>query len=395
MKQWLTNKTDKMVNFLKLAEHPQIDHEVYFAVMRDYRKGGLTPTMFDEFINLVRSLPPAIHRIEKDYEVFSKFNLVDISEAEFPLIAEELQRRNLNKSKKCWHPLASTNTCKTNENGEIIISAAHSLQNNGILSKIATDGEVTTYSRVNPRLAGKKQGKKISSTFWGFCNTHDAIFYPIETSPYSGNAEQHFLFAYRGFIVAVHKKIEALNSNNFGDQAINDIIENKKIFDRAIQSSDFGVISTHVIDLPVFYPIAATSAFYLDFDYFGREIIHSEERMENIFITLIPDGQKSKFMISYFTQDVGLYGALADQIRDRGKWRSDLSVLLGHTENIYFQPLYFESIILPQAQAIKDFMFATQTDYGLFDENDQAIDLISMTPKHIMDNPYELNFFAY
>jgi hypothetical protein len=134
-----------MVNYLGLTQHPQIKHEVHFEVIRDFRKGGLSPANYEEFIALVRQLPPISKRTANDYLVFSKLKLTDISLEDKSIITKEVIKRGIEKTKKCWHPLASIQTCKLDASGNILISAAHSIQNNGILNKISADQLVMKY----------------------------------------------------------------------------------------------------------------------------------------------------------------------------------------------------------------------------------------------------------
>ena len=315
--------------------------EKYFEVMRDFRKGGINPEMYPEFIETIKQLPRLGLRRTSDFHIFDKFNLIAISEDDFAVIMREMQRRGIQKSKKCWHPEASNTTCNIDAEGNIIVSAAHSIQNNGVLNKIVGNGHVMGYSLDKVPFDGKKLGKDHASIFWGFCNTHDSIFRPIEISPYTGSLEQHFLFAYRGFVVAVHKKIEVSNWINFGDQADNDIIENKKIFDKAIFNKNYSVVETNVFELPAFYPIAVSSSFYLEFDFEGNPIEHSDDRIEAIFVTLLPTDNRTYFLLSYLQQDKKLYGNLGNQLRLRNNLKSDITVLLAaHVENIYFNPTY-------------------------------------------------------
>ena len=46
-----------MANFLRQLINPQINHGRFFTVMRDFRKGGLNPTMFDDFMQTIQTLP--------------------------------------------------------------------------------------------------------------------------------------------------------------------------------------------------------------------------------------------------------------------------------------------------------------------------------------------------
>ncbi|MBE8714772.1 hypothetical protein [Sphingobacterium hungaricum] len=385
-----------MVNYLHQTQHPQLNYEAFFEVMRDFRKGGLNPNNYDEFITFVRNLPPIVSRSDTDYGVFKKFNLTDLNEDDFQIVIRELFRRSEENSKRCWHPEAGVQTCKLDKAGNISISAAHSIQNNRVLSQIAKDGHVMTYKKTSPGFDGKLIGKSLASVFWGFCNTHDAIFKPIEVLPYTQTAEQNFLFAYRGFIVAAHKKIEGSYLANFGDQADNDIKETKKIFDKAILKKDYNIIETKIFELPVFYPIAASSSFYLDFDFEGNQIPHSENRMEYLYVSLFPDSNKTYFLISYFKNDVKLYEKVCSQIVNRGKLKSDITILLaGHVGNIYFEPVYYSTFIDNQMALIEKALIDAQFDYGIFNGSNSILETFNLTPNDYLKNPYELNFFGY
>ncbi len=385
-----------MVNYLLQLQNPQMVYTDFFEVMCEYRKGGLNPTMYIEFMKTIQLLPSLYYRHESDYKIFDKFNLTDISEDEFQIIIKEVMKRGIEKSKICWHPNADTSTCKVDGSGKIIISAAHSIQNNGVLSKIVENGQVMSYTFDKVEFDGKPIGKNHASIFWGFCNTHDAMFRPIEVSLYTGTPEQNFLYAYRGFVVASHKKIEVSNRYNFGEQSNNDIVNNKKIFDNAIITNSFSVIETEIFELPAFYPIAVTSSFYLDFDFEGNPIPHSEDRMEDIFITLFPTQKKSYFLLSYFNQDRHLYGNLGEQLRKRDNLKSDITMLIAaHAENVYFNPTYYKTFIEQYETILELIMFHSQMDYATMDENNQMKVDFSFTPSNYLNNPYEINFFGY
>jgi hypothetical protein len=385
-----------MVNFLGQLENPQLKYEMLFEVMRDFRKGGLRPDNYSEFLAVVKTLPPISKRIFSDYNVFDNFGLTDISEDDFTAIMREVMRRGIEKSKFCWHPEASDTNCNVDPAGKILISAAHSIQNNGVLSKIVKDGHVMSYSFDKGEFEGKEYGKNHASIFWGFCNKHDAIFRPIETTLYTQSAEQNFLFAYRGFVVASHKKIEVSNWIDFGEQSDNDIEQTKNIFDAAILTKDYSVIETEVFELPAFYPIAVSSSFYLDYDFEANSIPHSEDRMENIFVTLYPIENKTYFLLSYFKQDKHLYGELGKQLRRRNELKSDITMLIAaHTENIYFNPDYYRTFIEKQEETLSTILFHTQFDYGTINENGEIQVNFSFTPSNYLDNPYGINIFGY
>lgn len=385
-----------MVGFLNLLNNPQFNYEKFYEVLRDFRKGGVNPTMYDEFIQTIKNLPPLHLRREENYKVFDKFGLTEVSQEDFTVVLGEIKRRGIESSKICWHPEASDSTCNHNSSGNILISAAHSIQNNGVLSQIVEKGHVMTYAINKGEFEGKEKGKNYASIFWGFCNKHDAIFKPIEIEPYTGTDEQHFLFAYRGFVVSSHKKKEVSTWMNYGEQSDADIQENKKIFDNAILSKDYTIIETEVFVLSTFYPIAVSSSFYLDFDFEGNSIAHSDDRMEDIFVTLLPMVDKTYFFLSYFKDDKHLYGNLGSQLRKRNNLKSDITMLIAaHTENIYFNPIYYKTFIEQYEEVLEQIVFHSQMDYATIDENDQIKSEFSFTPNNYLDNPYGINFFGY
>lgn len=198
------------------------------------------------------------------------------------------------------------------------------------------------------------------------------------------------------FVVASHKKIEVSNWINFGEQAGNDIAENKKIFDNAILTNDYSVIETEIFELPAFYPITVSSSFYLDFDFEGNPIPHSEGRMEDIYVTLFPTNNKTYFLLSYFTLDKHLYGYLGDQLRKRNNLKSDITMLIAaHAENVYFNPTYYTTFIEKHEKNLEQIMFHSQMGYATIDENSQIQVDFSFTPSNYLNNPYEIDFFGY
>lgn len=385
-----------MVGILNILNNPQFNYEKFYEVFRDFRKGGINPTMYDDFLQTIKNLPPLHLRNEEDYKVFDRFGLIEVSPDDFTVVLREVMKRGIQCSKICWHPDASDSTCNLDSSGNISISAAHSIQNNGVLSKIVENGHVMTYAIDKGEFEGKVEGKNYASIFWGFCNKHDAIFKPIEIEPYAGTDEQHFLFAYRGFVVSSHKKKEVATWMNYEQQSEIDIQENKKIFDNAILSKDYSIIETEVFELPAFYPIAVSSSFYLDFDFEGNCIPHSEDRMEDIYITLLPMENKTYFFLSYFKEDKHLYENLGYQLRKRNNLKSDITMLIAaHTENIYFNPIYYKTFIEQYEEVLEQIVFHSQMDYATIDENDQIKSEFSFTPSNYLDNPYDINFFGY
>lgn len=75
-----------------------MNYEMFYEVLRDFRKGGLKPEIYDEFVLAIKSLPPISKRKLSDYSVFDKFGLTDISEEDFSAILREVMKRELIKA---------------------------------------------------------------------------------------------------------------------------------------------------------------------------------------------------------------------------------------------------------------------------------------------------------
>lgn len=393
---WFKNlKRKKMVNYLNQIENPDIKYEKYFEVMRDFRKGGLNPSNYEIFLKTIDKLPPKSIRRKIHYKIFDNLRLTNINIEDHEVIMREVMRRGIEQSKVCWHPEANPNTCSLDKSGKILVSAAHSIQNNGILSKIVENGHVMGYALDKSDFEGKEIGKNHASIFWGFCNKHDAIFKPIEDETYVNSSEQNFLFAYRAFVVSAHKKMEVSTWVNYEEQSEIDIIENRKIFDEAILNKNYSIIETEVFKLDQFYPVAASSAFYLDFDFNGNPIAHSDERIEDIYVTLFPTENATYFLLSYLIQDKALYENLGNQLRNRNNLESDITMLIGaHTENVFFNPSYYVLNIEKYETQLNELMLQTQTDNAINNPKGNLIITGSNTPNDYLNNKFGINFFC-
>jgi len=103
---------------------------------------------------------------------------------------------------------------------------------------------------------------------------------------------------------------------------------------------------------------------FLHFDFEGQPIKHSNERMEYIFITLLPNVDRTYFPFNYFKIDAYLYGLLGAQLVARNNLKSDISVLIvGHTENMYFNPTYYRTYIEKQKHGFQRLMIVKCTPF--------------------------------
>jgi hypothetical protein len=383
-----------MFNWLDLMMHPDLKHPIFLLQMKEMKLGGVTDKNYEvlrqEFFRFKRD---NLYFRKKIPYMKAQFNLIDIPLSARKAILIVLKKKGEQIAKKCWHPEADFNSC-SKENGRVKIIEAHSIQKNKILKSIEVNGHVTTFDRNEIDFRGAKLGKNIASTFLGFCNKHDAIFYPIETEDYIGSEKQNFLYAYRANLVSVHPKIVTSYFTNYGDQWENDIKENNKIFDFGIIDDKYDAILTDTIELSINYPIAVATSFYLDFDFEGNLIPHSDDRMEKVYLTVFPNGEKTFVLISYFREDKHLYEKLASQISKRGKIESDLTVLIAaHCENVYFNPNYFNNHIEQYKNVILELFNQAQFDHVTFDNKGNRLNEISLTPHDYLNNKLGISFF--
>lgn len=79
--------------------------------------------------------------------------------------------RRDSRIKRCLHP--------TQQECDGSIIKAHAIQNNRILNKIDLDGYVFTMDRTSNLIFqdAQKKGRKIATTFTGFCSYHDKVLF--------------------------------------------------------------------------------------------------------------------------------------------------------------------------------------------------------------------------
>ncbi len=387
--------------------------------MKDLRIGGLNPDNFDDFLRVVHALlkkfndldngkgdirdfmavmvPDAAIRTKLFYiqHNLKQFQLSDVSEKEKGLIFERITKILDEKVRFCWHPFASIQNCTLDNDGNVKISSAHSIQRGKILKRISENNKVRQF-RIYENERDYDIPIKRASTFWGFCDKHDKIFNPIEITNFQCTSEQFFLFAYRAFVNTAHVKFKFYEYYDFGEQAKNDLLNNRKIFDQAIIEKDYSRITTDILILDNEYPMAVSSASDLDYDFHANCISHSDTRLEQFYISLFPENGKTYVLFSYLKEDSNLYGNIVSQIKSGDRIESKLSVLLaGHCENIFFKPSYYKSYIRHQEESISKLIMNTQSDFVGYDGYGRKLEPISNTPPDYLMNEFDIQLFNY
>lgn len=240
--------------------------------------------------------------------------------------------RKAARFKECIHP--------EKENCSERIIAAHSIQNNRILSRIADNG--TLYMPCpKPDLSNElliKYGRKEATVFTGFCGYHDKItFQPIEDGDFTGTEEQIFLYIYRAFALEYHKKLEAgrmeqmlfknkpsiaamdgrtIDGKTGFSLAISDYEEEKTLFDKALVERRYDVLTSVVWEFDQFSNFAATAGEAPEYDLAGRKIQDlsvATVSARHIYISVFPENNKTYAIIAWLKE----YNELFSSIKKR------------------------------------------------------------------------------
>nr|WP_170294273.1 SEC-C metal-binding domain-containing protein [Heliomicrobium undosum] len=275
---------------------------------------------------------------------------------------KELKRES--KIKQCLHP------CK-DECSERIIGA-HSLQNNKILKQISDNGCVyMPYPKNdNPFAVITKWGRKEATVFTGFCGYHDnELFKPIENNTFDYSDEHIFLYTYRCFALGYHRKLENVNLQHkilgrrpsligiddidqlfLGEKlAVSDLEECKEVFDRAIISKQYNVLTSVVWKFEKTINFAASGHTALCKDLNGelvQDIMDIHTPMKHVFFTVFPEGDKTLCLLSWVKNKHDIFANYKSQLlnlsdNERIIYLNNLIPM--EAENIVIKPSAWES----------------------------------------------------
>lgn len=245
--------------------------------------------------------------------------------------------RNEARIKQRLHP--NKNEC----DGKII--KAHAIQNNRILNKISDNGIVITMDGVSNLIfqSSDKKGRKIATTFTGFCSYHDkTLFQDVEDKDFVGTKKQIFLLTYRTMAWHYHKKQEQANAtrihvNKMRTKGFNvtnsdDVVDyltglklgmhdneiEKTAFDKALLNETFEDISYVVWELPYEINIAISMMTALEHDILGNKIndLAKDEDVKSIYLNIFPSTNKSFCIWSWLKKNDNIYKPFVKQFLD-------------------------------------------------------------------------------
>lgn len=234
--------------------------------------------------------------------------------------------------KQCLHP-------KKEECSEKIIGA-HSIQNNKIIKRLSSNGIVymPCPKSDNPFAPMTIYGRREATVFTGFCGYHDkTVFQPIEDGIFDKSVQHIFLYTYRCFAVEYHKKQEVINMEKATfkikpslinmpkadnpyrgmHMAVNDFQRVKEIFDTALLTENYDILSSVVWEFNQAVKFAGTGFEAMTHDLEGNKIqdlLNFNIPAKHIFVMAFPEGDKTYCIISWLKENDRLFGLYKQQL---------------------------------------------------------------------------------
>lgn len=289
---------------------------------------------------------------------------------------------------------------------------AHSIQNNGILSKLAENGYVILLERESIDVDDLDKcliGRNEATVFRGFCKKHDEIFNPIEHNSYEyGNLEQNYLFAYRAFSKSY---IDNMTSYNYYMEFIESLVENERLeqilekhgenihskkerewrkkvvlkrqelrmksfmslnqeletlkvaMNCNLNKKRYFKIETAVFELPVENIIACSNLLYIYADLNGK--VFNPKLKIPCFLTIIPQGKLTVVLFSYLKSHKWHFKELVSQIQELEKSKQEVvfsNILLRYGSNIVLKPSHLKKYSKKSLELIRRGL-CTRTQY--------------------------------
>ena len=226
--------------------------------------------------------------------------------------------------KQCLHP--------NHDECDQKIIKAHAIQNNRILNKIAEEGHVITVDGTSNMIfqGTQKKGRKIATTFTGFCKYHDKIlFQEIEDYEFVGTQKQVFLLTYRTMAWHYHKKQEQLNAKMIQykkmhergfDMAssegfrlfekglslgVKDNEKEKLIFDEYLLNEVYDNVNYCIWEIPYEVQFAVSMMHELEHNINGQRVnnLETDINLKKLYLNIFPADSKSFCVWSWLKEN--------------------------------------------------------------------------------------------
>ena len=214
---------------------------------------------------------------------------------------------------------------------------AHTISKSNVLRLIAKNGNVLmpTVLEFGGEFTVQKYGINKATAFPCFCHEHDKMFYPIDGGNAEITDENTFLYAYRAFAASYYKLLREMNccsriseQYNLESNPLSLVLgaflqHNKNIldtykqqFDQAILANEIDILETSSMVLGYRTAIAASTCLSLEFDLYGNRIKKDGHNLPVVFISIIPQLDRTNIIFSWFKQDREIFLKLKNQFAE-------------------------------------------------------------------------------
>lgn len=268
-------------------------------------------------------------------------------------------------------------------------SAAHSIQNNGVLTELAYDDHV--YMMITQPMIGEnpilpdfdRVGHNEATTFKGLCNPHDSpLFDPIENHPLNLSDPKHvFLLTYRAALKETHesehsrKVVEAVYKSlrndgvlpgasrlddpvvqKPGDDATVMAVEKKKL-DELLITESYSEVTYAVVELPKRSPSLAVNGFFSAGNSGGRECWCA--------LDVFPSEGKHRMVFSFRKHnELAVRNAFLNRLgQAKGKAREQMAsqIILANSSNFVVRPTLVDTYTREQRRSIRNYFWGSTT----------------------------------
>ncbi len=305
------------------------------------------------------------------------------------LVAELVKMRS-NYKKVCLYPNCSHKGIH-----------AHTISQKAILSLIAENNHVLMpIVKVCQPVDLIPQGIDTqASTFFCFCSNHDKIFSCIDVVSPTLSDHIKFMYAYRAFASTYYKVQRELFclENQFSKYNMTQNIRCvlmlhelrynmlalegcKSLFDNAIISENYNIISSKVVTLDHKVYFSAATCFCPAFDLYGSEVAFDNNQLSMLYVSVIPGTNKTDLIFSWLKNDNTIYKKFAKQLSI-----VPTPFIIKYLNNLL--PLYCENITIgPKLwnkwDSVAQNDFRTIIDCGLTRETKISSSQLSETHKY-------------
>lgn len=281
------------------------------------------------------------------------------------------EMKQISRIKECFHP--------KKENCVMPIKQAHSLQRNGRLSLVEelVNGQNCLYTITSFTSTTKSHiaeftpvGKKLASTFYGFCQKHDSeVFSPIENFEFNGSNEHLFLHTYRSFAHTYHRKKEELKlyksewkimklmepfiRNQMikgAELGLRDLELEKDYLDKLLLEKKYDQLEYFLFETNAFYPFGCSSAiaphFTVKNEPLESDINNSDKPWVPLILTVVPDKINSFIILAANPKNPSAIKFL-DHLEELNDTKCTLAIstlMTMFAENTFWSPKLHDSL---------------------------------------------------